>query len=78
MPAGKLRVGKQSKRDQQKFLLTFLMKLCLLFCFICLWKISNRKATVSKQTMFECLSDYDFELYQTMFQNKTVLFVVYK
>ena len=42
---------KQCKWDQQKFILIFLLKLCLLFCLICFLKILNRKATVSKETM---------------------------
>ena len=49
--ASKSLYRKQSKWDQQNFLLIFLLKLCLLFCFICLLKILNQKATVSKETI---------------------------
>ena len=69
---------KQSKWDQQKFILIFLLRLYLLFCF---------KATVSKETVGSVVWNRDdFELYQTLFHNKnfhnrlfnsTILFVVY-
>ena len=52
-------IGKQSKWDQQNFLLIFLFKLCLFFCFICLSKTLNQKATVSEKKN----NGYDFELY---------------
>ena len=70
---------KQSKWDQQKFILILLLRLYLLFCF---------KVTVSKETVgFVVRNSDDFELYQTVFRNKnyhnrlfnsTVLFVVCK
>ena len=69
---------KQSKWDQQKFILIFLLGLYLLFCF---------KATASKETVgFVVWNRDDFELHQTLFHNKnfhnrlfnsTILFVVY-
>ena len=78
---------KQSKWDQQKFILIFLLKLCLFFFFICLLKILDQKATVSKETVGSVVWNRDdFELYQTLFHNKnfhnrlfnsTILFVVY-
>ena len=41
----------QSKWDQQIFLLIFLLKLRLFFCFIFLLKILNQKATASKENI---------------------------
>ena len=49
--ASKSLYWKQSKRDQQKFILIFLLKLRLLFCFICVLKILNQEATISKETI---------------------------
>ena len=49
--ASKWLYWKQSKWYQQKFLLIFLLKLCLLFCFTCLLRKLNQKATVSKETI---------------------------
>ena len=84
--ASKLLYWKQSKWDQQKFLLVFSLKL---FVFL-------RKSTVSKEVDvwclngFEriwCLNSYNFESYPTTFHNKdyhngllnfTDLSVVYK
>ena len=49
--ASKSLYWKQSKWDQQNFLLIFSLKLYLLFCFIFLLIILNQKSTVSKETI---------------------------
>ena len=73
--------------DQQNFIFIFLLKLCLLFCFICLLKILNQKATVSKETigfdvwMATILSHIKpsfTKKYHNRLSNSTTLFVVYK
>ena len=41
-------IGNKASGISKKFPLIFLLKLCLLFCLICLLKILNRKSTVLK------------------------------
>ena len=46
-------LGNKASEIKKKIFYIFLLKLCLLFCFICLLKILNQKATVSKEIGFD-------------------------
>ena len=77
--AGKLRVGKKGSEINKNFFRYFLWKLCLLFLLhLLVENFKPERYCFERSNSIWCLNGYDFELYQTMFQNKTTLFVVYK
>ena len=65
-------------RSTKKFFDTFNETVLAFLLHLFIENFESESYCFERNNRISCLNGYDFELYQTMFHNKTVLFVVYK